>query len=57
MKGENFMTYLVKKCLRKHGSIVAAFSMFITMITANATCTFLTHQEELPDNWEKLRKF
>jgi cyclic lactone autoinducer peptide len=51
------MTYLVKKCLRTHGNLVAAFAMFVSLIAANSTCFFFTHQEELPDDWEKLRKF
>lgn len=39
------------------GSMIAALAMLMTAMTVNSTCIYLTHQEELPHDAKKLRKF
>lgn len=39
------------------GSMIAALAMMMTVMTVNSTCIYLTHQEELPQDAKKLRKF
>ena len=47
----------MKKFLLKYGGFLAAFAMCFTTLTANSTCAWVTYQEELPKEAEKLRKF
>lgn len=39
------------------GGMIAALAMVMTALTVNSTCIYLTHQEELPKNAKKLRRF
>lgn len=50
------MTKWMQICSR-FGGVLAALAMMVTALTVNSTCIYLTHQEELPENAKKLRKF
>lgn len=41
----------------RFGGMFAALAMIVTAMTVNATCIYLTHQDELPQNAKKLRRF
>lgn len=47
----------MKKIIMKYGSMLAALAMVFTTLTVNATCTWMTYQEELPETAKELRKF
>jgi cyclic lactone autoinducer peptide len=47
----------LKKYVLKYSEVIAAVALLVTTATVNSTCYFLTHQEELPKNANKLRKF
>lgn len=49
-------SYLFGVCTKLTG-IFAALAMIVTVMTVNSTCIYLTHQDELPENAKKLRKF
>lgn len=38
-------------------SVLAAFALTMTTMTANSACFFVFHQPELPENIKKYRKF
>lgn len=41
----------------KYGALLAALALAVTTLTANSTCLFWTHQEQLPEGAKALRKF
>ena len=47
----------MKNFLRKYGHIFAALALVFTTITANSTCSYVIHQEKLPENAKLLRRF
>ncbi len=51
------MKKFIKKHIWKLGSCAAALAVMMTAITANSACVWFTHQEELPEEAKKLRKF
>ena len=57
MKGEAVMKKFISKNIVKLGSFVAALAVMMTTVTANSACIWFTHQEKLPADAKKLRKF
>lgn len=57
MKGETEMKKFISKNIAKIGSIVAALAVMMTTVNVNSACTWFTHQEKLPVDAKKLRKF
>ena len=47
----------MKRFLLKFGELFATFAIVITTINANTTCVCIMHQEHLPKEAEKLRRF
>ena len=47
----------MKKFFKKYGHVFAAIALVLTTLVANSTCTFLIHQEKLPEGAKTLRKF
>ena len=47
----------MKKTIMKIGGLVASLALMITAMTVNSACIFIIHQEKLPENSKKLRKF
>ncbi len=47
----------MKKFVVKFGGLFAALALCVTTLTANSTCFYCAHQEKMPDNSKKLRKF
>lgn len=41
----------------RFSGLFAALALCVTTLTANSTCVFCMHQEEMPVNSKKLRKF
>ena len=52
---------MMKKFISKHiwkiGNFVAALAVVMTAVTANSACVWFSHQETLPEEAKKLRKF
>lgn len=51
------MKKFITKYIWKIGSCVAAFAVMMTALTANSTCVWFSHQEQLPNEAKKLRRF
>lgn len=51
------MKNFICKYAIKLGSCMAALAVMATALTANTTCVWFSHQEELPETAKKLRKF
>lgn len=47
----------MNKLIMKYGGMLAALALVVTTLTANSACIFYTHQEPLPADAKKLRKF
>lgn len=47
----------MKKFLQKYGGLLAALAIVVTTMNENATCLFIMHQDSLPEEAKKLRKF
>lgn len=47
----------MKKFRGKVFPILAAYALVMTTLISNCTCHYLLHQEPLPENAKKLRKF
>lgn len=47
----------MKKFCLKNAQALAVFALMVTTVVSNSTCFFLVHQEPLPDNAKKLRRF
>lgn len=46
-----------KNWLLTIGSVIPAIALVITTFNVNTTCTWIVHQDKLPKNAKKLRKF
>ncbi len=47
----------MKKFLKKYGHVFAALALVFTTLTVNSACSFVIHQEKLPEGAKTLRKF
>lgn len=47
----------MKKFLQKYGGFLAALAIVVTTMNANAACVCIMHQDSLPEEAKKLRKF
>lgn len=47
----------LKKFCGKYAHMLAAFALAVTTLISNSACYFIIHQEPLPENAKKLRKF
>lgn len=47
----------MRKFIIKFSGLFAAFALCVTTLTENSTCFFCAHQEKMPANSKKLRKF
>jgi len=47
----------MKKLFQKYGSFLAALAIVVTTMNANSTCLCIMHQDLLPDEAKRLRKF
>ena len=47
----------MKKLFQKYGGFLAALAIVVTTMNANATCLCIMHQDSLPDEAKRLRKF
>ena len=45
------------KFLNKYAGVMAALALVVTTVTANSTCAYIMHQDALPNDAKKLRKF
>lgn len=48
---------VIAKVNTKALSSFAAFALLITTLASNQRCWYVLHEEKLPDNYKKLRKF
>lgn len=51
------MKNFISKYGVKFGGCIAALAMMVTAATVNSACVWFTHQEKLPEEAKKLRKF
>lgn len=47
----------MKKFLQKYGGFLAALAIVVTTMNANTACVCIMHQDSLPEEAKKLRKF
>ncbi|MBE6843848.1 MAG: cyclic lactone autoinducer peptide [Ruminococcus sp.] len=47
----------MKNFLMKYSSVIAAFALMVTTVVENSACIWITHQEKMPENARRLRKF
>ena len=47
----------MKRLCVKYAHVLAALALLVTTVISNTTCCFIMHQEPLPENAKKLRKF
>ncbi len=47
----------MKKFQMKNARVLAMFALVVTTLISNSTCWYIVHQEPLPENAKKLRKF
>lgn len=47
----------MKKFIQKYGVFLAMLAIFVTTVNENAACVFIMHQDSLPEEAKKLRKF
>jgi len=47
----------VKKFIEKYATVLAALALAVTTTTVNSTCICIAHQDPLPKEAKKLRKF
>lgn len=47
----------MKKFIFKFSGLFAALALCVTTLTANSTCFYCAHQEKMPADSKKLRKF
>lgn len=48
---------LVKEFIKRHSGFLAALAFIVTSMTANSTCIYTMHQDEVPEAAKRLRKF
>lgn len=51
------MKKFISKYAMQFGGCFAALAMAVTVATVNSACVWFTHQEQLPEEAKKLRKF
>ena len=51
------MSKYLKNFALKFGGVFAALSIVVTSSIANSACAWFVHQEEMPPEAKKLRKF
>ena len=51
------MGFFINKIVSKYLLVIATLALLVTTYTVNSTCLFAIHQEELPEEAFKLRKF
>ncbi|MBP1566422.1 MAG: cyclic lactone autoinducer peptide [Oscillospiraceae bacterium] len=47
----------IRNLFLRYLHIIAAVALAVTTLTVNSTCLAIIHQEKLPDNALKLRRF
>lgn len=47
----------MKKFHLKNAQMLAMLAVMVTTVVANSACFFIMHQEVMPENAKKLRKF
>lgn len=47
----------IKKFFQKHGGLLVALAMIVTSLNVNSACVCIMHQDLLPEEAKKLRKF
>lgn len=47
----------MKKLFRRFGGLFATLAIIVTTMNVNTACLCIMHQEPLPDEAKKLRKF
>lgn len=47
----------MKKFFQKYGGFLAALAMIVTSWNVNSACVCIMHQDSLPEEAKKLRKF
>lgn len=47
----------MKKFFQKYGGFLAALAMIVTSLNVNSACVCIMHQDSLPEEAKKLRKF
>ena len=52
-----FNKFKNKAWIYKLGSMVSAFALTVTAYNVNTTCVWFAHQDELPKDAKRLRKF
>ena len=53
----NMEVVTMKKFLGKYGNLFVALAFVFTTFGVNTACTYILHQEKLPAEAKKLRKF
>ena len=48
---------VMKKLFQKCSGFLAALAIVVTTMNANTTCVFIMHQDSLPEEAKRLRKF
>ena len=51
------MNKFLKNIVFKFGGCFASLAVIVTVFVENSCCIFITHQDELPGEAKKLRKF
>lgn len=47
----------MKRIFQKYGGFLAALAIVVTSMNANSACVCIMHQDKLPEDAKKLRKF
>jgi len=47
----------MKKLFQKYGGFIAALAIFVTSMNVNSACVCIMHQDSLPEDAKRLRKF
>ena len=47
----------MKKLFHKYGCLLAALAIAVTTMNENSACVFIMHQDSLPEEAKRLRKF
>lgn len=48
---------ILKKGFRSMLSVIASFALLLTTINVNSACWYIMHQDEIPEEAKKFRKF
>lgn len=47
----------MKKLFQRYGGFLAALAIAVTTLNENSACVFIMHQDLLPEEAKRLRKF